>query len=293
MRKGFTLIELLGIIIVLGILSIITVPLVADTIQNSKEKAYNLQIDQVKTATKDFMIKNLSISEMENNSFTIYIGELKHAGLLPIEFINSKTNKSISNQSRVTVTKVNNNYSYEIELIDLEENSTQNENSPIITLNGNYIEYVELDANANESYTDLGVTAKTVDGITIDTIDVQIKLNNEVETSISKQAIATYKVIYTATDNGNTSTSVRTVIVRDTTKPNIILPNENTLKVSEVNGFNPLTNVSVTDNSNESITAICETSISNLPGKYTVIYTASDSSGNNTEIRKVFTVIED
>lgn len=286
-KNGFTLSELLGVIVILGVISLITFPLVLNTLSESKEKAYLVQINQIKTAAKDYIIKNPSLSMNNDESFTIYIGELKRAGLLAVDLVNSKTNKSISNQSEILVTKENNNYTYVVNIIDLEENSSQNENAPIITINGSYIEYAEI----NSIYTDLGASAKTINNIST-AVDTQIKLDNNIVGSISTSSKKTYKIIYSATDNGLTSTSIRTVIVRDTIGPVITLPSDTELAVSEVNGFDPLTGVTAIDNSNESIIVTAQSSIGSLPGKYTVIYYASDSSGNNTEIRQVFTVVD-
>ena len=50
MKKGFTLIELVAVIIILGVISLITYPAVNNAIKNSKEKAYNTVIDNLKNA---------------------------------------------------------------------------------------------------------------------------------------------------------------------------------------------------------------------------------------------------
>ena len=40
MKKGFTLIELLAVIIIIGVIGVITVPMVLKTVDDTKEKAF-------------------------------------------------------------------------------------------------------------------------------------------------------------------------------------------------------------------------------------------------------------
>lgn len=57
-KRGFTLIELLGVIIVLGLLAVITAPKVIDSINDSREKAYNNQINSLISAAKKWGTSN-------------------------------------------------------------------------------------------------------------------------------------------------------------------------------------------------------------------------------------------
>ena len=289
MKHGFTLVELLAVIIIIGIIFAITFPIVTNNIKDSEERAYNLQIEQIITAAKDMIVsENITIPK-DGERITIYIGELKRKGLLPIEMINSKTKKTISNTSTIVVTRVDNSYTYDVEILDLEENSTQNENAPVIRLNGSYIEYVEI----NTEYVEKGVTAYSKDGEELTISAPQIILNDGEVGSINTSALNTYKLIYTVTDNGLTTTSIRTVVVRDTIAPIIYVPSESTLTVSQVNGFDVNSGVYAIDNSNENITVKSESTLSNYPGKYIVTYTAKDSSGNKSEARRIITVVLD
>ena len=47
MKKGFTLIELLTTLVVIGIISLITVPFLYQGLKTSKEQLYNRQIDKL------------------------------------------------------------------------------------------------------------------------------------------------------------------------------------------------------------------------------------------------------
>ena len=289
-NKAFTLIELLGVIVLLGILGVVIIPKVGDSITNGKETAYVTQEEQIKKAATDFIIDNIELLET-TDTITIKLGVLKQKGYLPINIKNPKTRKNISNESLITITKEGNNYNIQVSLIDL-ENVTENidDNSPIIALNGSYVEYVEV----NSTYEEKGAKAQTSTGQRIDNVSIQIKQNNQEKTSIDTSQLLTYNVIYSATDtNGNTTSVTRTVIVRDSTSPTITYPTETILHVSEVADFNIMDGVSITDNHSTSPEITTNSSLASLPGNYVVTYTATDSSGNETTERRVINVNAD
>ena len=64
MKKGFTLVELLGTIVVLGVIGIITVTIVSNSINTSKKKAFEINAKNLLEASKEYVTKN-----MENNDF--------------------------------------------------------------------------------------------------------------------------------------------------------------------------------------------------------------------------------
>ena len=290
MKKGFTLVELLAVIIILGAIFAITFPLVTDNIRKTEEKAFNLQKEQIIAAAKDMVIKEYVVIP-DKQSITLYVGELKRKGLLPIKMINAKTKLTISNESNVVISRENNSYSYDVNIIDLEEESTENnENAPVIRLNGNYVEYVEI----NTEYVEKGGTAYSNTGSPLTLNPPQIKSNDNEGGKIETSKLGTYKLIYSATDkNGLTATSIRTVVVRDTIPPVIYFPEDNIVKVSKVSGFDVRAGVYAIDNSGNDVTAIPISSLSNVPGKHVILYTAKDPSGNTTNAKRVITVVND
>lgn len=289
MKKGFTLVELLAVIIILGAIFAITFPLVTDNIRKTEEKAFNLQKEQIIAAAKDMVIKEYVVIP-DKQSITLYVGELKRKGLLPIKMINAKTKLTISNESNVVISRENNSYSYDVNIIDLEEESTENnENAPVIRLNGNYVEYVEI----NTKYVEKGGTAYSNTGSSLILNSPQIKSNDNEGGEIDTSKLGTYKLIYSVTDKGLTTTSIRTVVVRDTIPPVIYFPEDNIVKVSKVSGFDVRARVYAIDNSNDKINVTPVSSLSNVPGKHVILYTAKDSSGNTTNAKRVITVVND
>ena len=55
-KKGFTLVEVLAVILILGLLVTIVYPIVVETINSSKEKAYNSEIEIIKKAAKVYAL---------------------------------------------------------------------------------------------------------------------------------------------------------------------------------------------------------------------------------------------
>ena len=143
--------------------------------------------------------------------------------------------------------------------------------SPVITVLGDNPATVEL----GDVYTDAGATADT--GETVVTSGV-----------VDTNTVGAYTLTYTATDAaGNTGTATRTVNVVDTTSPDII-----------INGVNPVTielgsvyedaGATVTDLDSFTLTTDSDVDTSAI-GTYSVIYTATDASGNSaSETRTVF-----
>ena len=94
MKKAFTLVELLGVIIILGVLALITFPIIDKSIKNSKEKALERAIDNIEEAAYNYSITNDIGYETFYNKLSLE--ELKKAGFLEKETINPVTNENMN-----------------------------------------------------------------------------------------------------------------------------------------------------------------------------------------------------
>ncbi len=81
MKKGFTLIELIMVICLLGIIAIITVPVITKLINNSKDESYKEQKKLVINAAKQYMTAEKSKSEF-GISTCINVADLQKFGYL-------------------------------------------------------------------------------------------------------------------------------------------------------------------------------------------------------------------
>lgn len=288
-KNGFTLVELLAVIVLLGVLSVVIIPKIGESVINSKESAYNVQVESIKKGINDFLIENSDLL-INDGVFEIKLGVVKQAGFLPVNIKNPITRKNFSNESIATITKNGENISIDLllyDLVDVSENIDSN--TPILVLNGKYITYV----NVNDSYEELWVNVKSIDGNSVGTVSSLIKKGDEEVLSIDTSTLGTYNIIYEATDNlGNIVSANRTVIVADMESPVITVSDETVLSLADVSSFDIMDGVVVSDNYDTSVDVTYESNLTNSVGSYVVTYIASDDSMNKTTLRRIIRVIE-
>ena len=116
-KAGFTLVELMGVLIIIGVLSLIIIPVTTNLIKEQKEKQYNQQIAMIELASKNFGTDNLEVlPSVDQEYIYITLGQLKSMGYLDQNIVNPITEKEISNCARVKITKTGNIYTYEYEV---------------------------------------------------------------------------------------------------------------------------------------------------------------------------------
>lgn len=275
MKKGFTLAELLGVIILLGAIALIVVPLVSNSMQDSKETLYNDQIKSIELSLASWMSSNQTPAEGE--TITLSLSQLKEAGLVELDITNPMTEELFPNDMILKIT--NNNGIIEYEISENGNNKADYNLIPSVRVNGNVLEYVEVNS---ESYNDLGVAAKDSSNNVLSDVSVATSPN------LDLTQIGTYLRSYTVTANGYSNIAYRTIIVRDTTGPVIEFPGDLTLSLSQVDSYDFKSDITVTDNSGGAVEVTVTDNIHSLAGSYTVEYRATDASGNvSTKLRRV------
>ena len=286
-KKGFTLIEILAVVVILGFVSLITMPVVQKNINDSKKQAYETQIDNIERAAKDWASENLSyLPEKEGTSISITLYTLMSLGYIDNNLVDPLTEKYFDPETIISITKKNNNYKYQVHVIFSNEKIEIDKDAPIIFLNGSYVTYVE----PNSKYEELGIYSD--DDIDYDIEYYKVNDNGEtLVTEIDSTGLYKYKVIYTATnESGKTSNIYRTVIIKDNEAPVITVPITQTILSSEVEGYDLMEGVSVTDNSGESIIPTVSGSLKSAAGSYVITYKAIDSSGNKKTKKRTIIV---
>ena len=95
-KKGFTLTELLVVIVILGIIAMITVPIINNAIADSRKKTYEEQERSIVNAAKLYMANYSTELPAENKC--ISVEDLKEKGLLKYKDIkNPLYNRTSSN----------------------------------------------------------------------------------------------------------------------------------------------------------------------------------------------------
>ena len=287
MKKGFTLVEMMAVIIILAIVATITFPIVSQSIEKNREKLYYSQLDEIKLNAEKWAYSNLDLlPTVEDEMITITLQNLKEGGFVALDIRDPRTNELLPNDLKITITFRNNNY--EIEVLADSGTSTNNafkEGAPTIILNGNVVEYVEI----NSIYIEKGTLAKNSAGELLKDVSIIYQKNGVEVGGIDTSDVATYTVTYSVSDGEYRSTITRTVVVRDTTPPVISLPNNNLLTSSELASFDLLAGVVVTDNSNRAID-IETRGYDQLPTDKVIEYKACDIYGNCTTQRRLIKV---
>ncbi len=167
-KKAFTLIELMGVLVIVGILTVILIPVINNTIKNKKQDLYNQQIELIKLSAKNLASDNEYILPEEvGDEIFITLGQLRAMGYAEKTIINPLTKENFSDDLIVMVIKRESDYDYEI-IID---GGTVVASSGIIVSNpskkyirkSNTSAYIitaksekELDGNKTEYYINLG-----------------------------------------------------------------------------------------------------------------------------------------
>lgn len=149
---------------------------------------------------------------------------------------------------------------------------------PVVTLIGEGT----LDVEVNGSVQDPGATAT-------DAVSGECEVTSDFDEVVDFTVLGEYTVRYTAKDEaGNEGFTVRIVRVRDTQAPVITLNGESTVTLALGEAYTEQ-GATAADNYDKEVTVTAEGEVKvNIPGNYTVTYTAKDSSGNTaTESRTV------
>lgn len=151
---------------------------------------------------------------------------------------------------------------------------------PTITLNGAN----PLTVQCGASFTDPGATAS-------DQCDSSVPVS--ASGSVNTSSPGSYTITYTATDDsGNTATATRTVEVVDTTAPVVTLNGSTTVTV-ECRGSFSDPGATANDSCDGALSVTTTGSVNtNVPGVYTLTYSASDTAGNTGTATRTVNVVD-
>jgi len=196
MKKGFTLVELLATILILGVLTTIATVSINSILKNAREKAYNLQIENIKDGAKSWAAKNM-FDLKDDGSVTLTLYFLKQKGLVEQDIKNPDTDELFEDDLLITITN-NNGYVYDV--IENENEIIFNENI-LVVINGTLVENI---VSKEGTYIDKGIIAKDKNENTLNYTTTIIKDNNTIENinlNEKEKYIITYEINYL----GNTS----------------------------------------------------------------------------------------
>lgn len=117
MKKGFTLAELLGVIVILSLIALITVPSITDTLQNYKIKLCNTQLEEIISAAKTWGADNLvKLPSSEGQTKTVSLKTLSDYGYIDAVIQNPVTKENFDLETTtVTITKQGKKFVYTLD----------------------------------------------------------------------------------------------------------------------------------------------------------------------------------
>lgn len=132
MKKGFTLVELIGVVVILGLISLIAIPTVTSSLKKYKTSLYNDAIKNIEQAARNWGSENIgklpnSIGnntsmtypeiDIESEYGTLYITveSLAQEGFISSEIKNPKNSELFCNKAVVTIRKTTKGYTYTLE----------------------------------------------------------------------------------------------------------------------------------------------------------------------------------
>lgn len=270
-KRGFTLAELIGVVVLLGAILLIIIPVVSKSLKDSKQKLYNDQIEGIKQALQLWASDN---KPNNNETYYLTLSQLKQKGLVEPDLKNPITGEYLPNDMVLKVINENGVIDYEI-IKDSGVCKSDYVDIPKME-NDNNIVYVEI----NSFYNDTLVTAKDKDGNLLNNVTSKSNID------ITK--LGSYYVTYDVLKDGKCNSTIRNVIVRDTVGPVISFKNDLEISLSQINTYDLLSDVTITDNSGIEPTVSVTNNFASIKGNYTVKYVATDASGNvTTKLRKV------
>ena len=113
-NKGFTLLEVIGVVLILSLILIISVPSLTRTLKKNEQKKYNAYLDNIVLASENYFVRNV-LNNRSVDSYTITLGDLIDSEYITEVVVNPSNEKRLSRDTEINITKkVDGTYNYEI-----------------------------------------------------------------------------------------------------------------------------------------------------------------------------------
>lgn len=309
MKKGFTLVELLGVIVILSVLLVIVFATVGTVVNDSKDAVYKTQINSILSGAYDWSLKYpsklpkkkgdkvyISYLQLIKDGYVDELKDPKHKDKFPIDLVISIEYTGGNYKYDSENSKLNGSYLFSV-LLD--NKSTNALVKPTITIqgltalsDGNYNTEIEVGSEIEDYVVSATENGNAVTNITEIVFNKKYEEDHRQELLITTNKIGVfYKYIVAIDDNGNSSYIIQNIIIKDTTAPTLIKPENDVIPKTQTS-YDLMDGVSCSDNSGKcDVTTTGEVTFG-TPGSYTITYTAKDPSGNTTTETRTIRVNE-
>lgn len=117
-KSGFTLIEIIGVVTILALILLVSVPALTKTLKKNEQKKYDSYVDNLKIATENYIVKQENLmSDITTIGYTyITIQDLIDTKLINELAINPDTEEKLSRDTRIKITKdIDGTFNYEVQ----------------------------------------------------------------------------------------------------------------------------------------------------------------------------------
>jgi len=112
-KKGFTLVELIGVITLLALIALVVYPAITTVMKNTREKAYNDQIEVLIKAAKQWGVENADkLPDVEGGMYTLSISTLLSDGYLTNDEVVDPRNTETTLTGTIIIRNASNQYNY-------------------------------------------------------------------------------------------------------------------------------------------------------------------------------------
>ncbi len=116
-KNAFTLAELLGVIVILALISLITIPSISGTLQKYKKNLCDAQLNQIISAARNWGADNiLSLPSKNGGTKEVTVSTLAKYGYIDDEIKNPVTGENFNLDNIViTITRTGKKYNYSLD----------------------------------------------------------------------------------------------------------------------------------------------------------------------------------
>ena len=116
-RNGFTLAELLGVIVILSLISVITIPAVTDQLNNYRKRLCEAQLAEIVSAAKTWATDNIyKLPTSNGETYSVTLETLSSYGYIDKDIQNPITKEKFDlEDTKVTITRSGKKYTYAID----------------------------------------------------------------------------------------------------------------------------------------------------------------------------------
>lgn len=76
MKKGFTLVEILAVLVILAVVGMIVIPAINSSVNESRQKAYDAQIETIIEASKKWAVSNNKLLPTDSSVYKLSLSTL-------------------------------------------------------------------------------------------------------------------------------------------------------------------------------------------------------------------------